>query len=180
MRLTIGRGGARPLPFLLLLALIPLAIPLVAEEEFLPTPYTAEQIRDAWVQEFEVTTRPRSAAGEVYSRTTVEAWTEQGFAMSEITVDDQGRPAPGEEVAHYTGTWEDLRDHAKFPVSTATRARADRDTPLGHLEGWLYRVQGAKGVTEYFFADDLPGPPVVYRREGEGLEGFVAEQVLRK
>jgi hypothetical protein len=35
-------------------------------------------------------------------------------------------------------------------------------------------------MTEFFFADGMPGPPVVYRREGEGLEGFIAEQISRE
>lgn len=108
-----------------------LAVPAAAQEaeEFLPTPYSAEEIRDAWVEGFEVTTRTRSAEGEIYSRTRVVAWSEEGF---------------------------------------------------GRLEGWLYRVQGDDGITELFFADGLPGPPVLFGRHGEGLDGFVAEQIKRE
>jgi hypothetical protein len=128
----------------------------------------------------EVTTRRRSAAGETYSLTRVETWSEKGFAMVEREVDAQGRPAPGAGGVHYAGTWEELRLHARFPAATASRERAERDTSLGTLAGWLYRVQGEDGVTEFFFADDLPGPPVIYGRQGEGLDGFIAEQVKRQ
>lgn len=151
----------------------------LATEEYLPTPFSAEEIRDVWVEGFEVTTRTRSAEGEVYSRTRVIAWSEDGFGMVEIQVDEQGRPQE-RNVSQYTGTWDELRSHALFPVSIASRERAERETPLGHLEGWLYRVRGGEGTTEFFFADDFPGPPVVYRRQGEGLDGFVAEQILRE
>ena len=81
---------------------------------------------------------------------------------------------------HYAGTWEELRLHARFPAARASRQRAERDTPLGTFAGWLYRVQGEEGITELFFADDLPGPPVIYGRQGEGLDGFLAEQVKRE
>jgi hypothetical protein len=82
---------------LLVIALLPLGAASIEgqEAEYLPTPYTADEIRDAWVEGFEVTTRTRSAAGETFSRTRVEAWSEKGFAMVEREVDSQGRPAPG-------------------------------------------------------------------------------------
>ena len=162
--------------FWLLLAL--LVVPLAADE-ILPTPYTAEEVRDAWVEGFEVTTRTRSAEGEIYSRTRVIAWSETGFGLVEIQVDERGRPLK-RDVSRYTGTWEELRAHALFPVSRASRERTEWDTPLGQLEGWLYLVRGEEGTMEFFFADDLPGPPVVSRRQGEGLDGFIAEQISRE
>jgi hypothetical protein len=100
--------------------------------------------------------------------------------MVEKEVDAQGRAAPGAGGTHYTGTWEELRLHARFPASRATRERHERETSLGRLEGWLYKVRSEEGVTEFFFADDLPGPPVIYGRQGEGLDGFIAEQVKRE
>jgi hypothetical protein len=65
-------------------------------EEYLPTPYTTEEIRDAWVEGFEVTTRTRSAVGEMLTLTRVVAWSEVGFGMVEIELDAQGRPMEGE------------------------------------------------------------------------------------
>ena len=160
-----------------LLVFLPL---VVAAEEYLPTPYTAEQIRDAWVEGFELMTRKRSAGGETYTLTRVFAATEDRFSMYEVEVDKNGRPKTQGQKARYNGTWVELRDHARFPAARASRERAEWDTPLGNLEGWLYRVEGEGGMTEFFFADDLPGPPVVYRRQGDGLDGFVAEQVSRR
>lgn len=151
----------------------------LAGEDFVPTPYTAEQIRDAWVEGFEVTTRSRSAVGEIFTLTRVIAWSEVGFGMVEIELDAQGRPMERDPDV-ISGTWVELRDHARFPAASASRARAVWDTPLGRLAGWLYRVEDEEDATEFFFADDHPGPPVVSRRLGEGLDGFVAEQVARE
>lgn len=169
-----------PLVSWITVMLLPILALAEHETEYLPTPYTAEEIRDAWVEGFEVTTRTRSAAGETYSQTRVVAWTEKGFAIVDKELDAQGRERPGAGGTHYSGTWEELRLHARFPASSATREREVRETPLGQLEGWLYKVQGEEGLTEFFFADNLPGPPVVYSREGHGLDGFVAEQIERR
>jgi hypothetical protein len=147
-------------------------------EEFLPTPYTAEEIRDAWRVGFEVTTRVRAAEGETYSRTRVLEWTEEGFRMSEQAVDAAGASA-GDEESFYSGTWVELRDHARFRTSSATRERVERDTPLGRLEGWIYRVRSDDGESEFFFADGLPGPPVDYAKTRAGENVFIAEQVSR-
>ena len=160
------------------LAVICLVAPLVAEE-YLPTPYTAEQIRDVWQVGFEVTTRTRSSAGESYSRTTVVEATEARFRMTERAVDAQGVPID-DDVSEYAGTWEELRDHARFPESTASRQRVRRQTPLGHLDGWLYRVYQNERIAELFFADGVPGPPVLYRRMSETGGEVLAEQISRR
>ena len=87
--------------------------------------------------------------------------------MRSEPVDAQGASTgPAEE---YKATWKELLGHASFPAATARRERAKRETPLGTLEGWLYVVPQADGTTsEFFFADAMPGPPVLYgSRRGE-------------
>lgn len=64
----------------------------------------------------------------------------------------------------------------------AILARAFRsETPLGELEGWLYTVSDPTTgtVTEFFFADGLPGAPVFVHvlKDGEIVEIF--EQIER-
>ena len=152
---------------------------LLAAEDFLPTPYTAEEIRDAWQVGLQVTTRVRTTDGEGYSRTEVLEWSEEGFCMSDRAVTTDGELID-DQVSVYSGTWAELRDHAKFPVSTTRRERAERDTPLGKLEGWLYVIRGEDGDSELFFADGLPGPPLIYRKSDLGAGDFVAEQVSRR
>ena len=165
------------IPILSCIGAMLLIVPSTAED-YLPTPYTAEQIRDAWQVGFEVTTRTQSADGLVFSRTKVLEWSEEGFRMSDRAVSEAGVPTD-EEVSYYSGSWAELRDHARFPVAKSSRERVQRDAPLGNLEGWLYRVQGEDSESEFFFADGLPGPPVVYRQIGPDGGGFVAEQVAR-
>ena len=126
-----------------------------------------------------MTTQVRTTDGESYSRTEVLEWSEEAFRMSERAVSADGELID-DQVSFYSGTWAELRDHAKFPVSTTTRERAERDTPLGRLKGWLYSLSGEGGESEFFFADGLPGPPVIYRKSDLGAGDFVAEQVSRR
>ena len=165
------------LPILFCVGATLLVLPSTAED-YLPTPYTAEQIRDAWQVGFEVTTRTQTVDGLAYSRTKVLEWSEEGFRMSDRAVSEGGTPLD-DVVSYYSGTWAELRDHARFPVATTARQRLNRDTPLGNLEGWLYRVRGEDGESEFFFADGLPGPPVVYRKSIGDKDEILAEQISR-
>lgn len=133
----------------------------------LPTPYSSEQIRDAWPEGFTVVLRTRDAQGERLERNTVVAWSAEGMTLRVQGVDASGQ-ATG-EPREASATWEQLRQHALFPQSSATRERAHRDTAIGSLDGWLYRVNGADGVvSEFFFADTTPGMPVQFgERHGE-------------
>ena len=133
----------------------------------LPTPFSAEQIRDAWVADFWVDTRTRQGDEESLSRTVVTSWSETGATMTEQAVVDgalTGKPT------EYTVTWVQLRDHATFPASAATRERVRRETTLGAHDGWLYVLEAEGKRSEFFFADAFPGPPISFRQfQGDTL-----------
>lgn len=80
----------------------------------------------------------------------------------------------------FESTWEELRDHARFPAQTATRERASRQTLMGELEGWLYRVAGETRRSKVFFADGLPGPPVIYSHFKGDTQVLRAEMIDRQ
>ena len=145
-------------------------------EEFLPTPYTADQIGDAWREGYEMTMKVWTPAREIVSRTTVEKWSRQEITTSEQELDASGAPA-GDKSAG-SSSWEDLRDHARFPTSTTSRQRESRKTVLGDLDGWLFTVKGeGSSVSEFFFADNFPGPPVFFSQTKDGSVVFRAETI---
>ncbi|MEM7585520.1 MAG: hypothetical protein AAF560_19170 [Acidobacteriota bacterium] len=149
--------------------------------ETLPTPYTAEQIRDEWTRGFWLDTRVTTPEGTKSSRMEVVSWSEAQVEMREVPLSEvDGEMKPGEPGPTQTATWEQLRDHASFPQASAERQRETRKTELGELEGWVYRVKGPDGSTsEFFFADRYPGPPVSYGRAMEGKRMFRVEQFAR-
>lgn len=130
--------------------------------EMLATPFTAEQIRDEWIEEFSLLMQKGSPSGGTLERWTVLAADEEGVEIEFAPVNHQGEAAGDPQRSR--STWEALRDHAAFPAALASREEAIRETPLGQLDGWLYKVRGEDGgETEYFFAKSLPGAPVQMR-----------------
>lgn len=145
----------------------------------LERPFTAEQIRDEWVEGFRVMIRRWTPQAEVFETWLVVDADADGVDIESTTTDAEGAVLSGPTVQH--SSWVQLRDHASFPADRATRESVVRETPLGELQGWLYTVADpASGVqTEFFFADGLPGAPVFVHvlRGGEVAEIF--EQVDR-
>lgn len=145
----------------------------------LETPFTAEQIRDEWIEGLTVTMRRTSAGEARLERWRVVAADATGVDIEFAAVGDDGAVL-GEPVTARS-SWDELRDHASFPAAAASREWATRDTALGTFEGWLYRVSGEQPATidELFFAATLPGAPVQMTtyEDGEPVSGL--EQVAR-
>lgn len=159
------------------LAVLLLAASVRADGDgFLPTPYTADQIREASREPVDTVSRTTTPAGTSYTLDRISVVDEERASFRRQPLDESREPA-GEPTAA-EASWEELRRHALFPESRATRERQARDTALGPQEGWLYVVQGEDGaVSEFFFADRFPGPPLVYSRSRAGELVFRVEQI---
>jgi len=170
--------GASPEP-----AIAENVVDIPKEEGLVPAlldpPFTAEQIRDEWVEGFQLQIRRWTADEEIVERWTVVRTDADGVDIESVVLEESGSVAAEAHVQ--TSSWVQLRDHASFPADRATREAVSRETPLGELQGWLYSVTDGKSgtVTEFFFAEALPGAPVFVHvlREGEIVEIF--EQVKR-
>lgn len=126
----------------------------------LDPPFSAEQIRDTCIVGLTIDVRLSDAQGDSLQRWTVVESGPEAVAFEYADLDGAGEVV-GDPVVE-RASWNELRDHAVFPSAIATRERATRETALGTLDGWLYVVgepqRGA--VSEFFFADSLPGAPV--------------------
>ena len=133
----------------------------------LPTPYTAEQIREAWQPGFSVEMRTAEAGAETRSRMTVlSATPEAGVVRSESFAASEKASEPPNE---FTARWSELRDHALFEAAKAKRERAECRSQLGAMPGWRYSVAQPNGETlTMCFADATPGPPVEYETIRDG------------
>jgi hypothetical protein len=145
----------------------------------LDPPFTADQIRDEWVEGFTVVLRRWAPAESRLERWTVVAADAEGADIEYAVLDPDGRVIGAPTVAR--STWVELRDHASFPAATASREWIKRKTPLGTLEGWVYRVseEGSSAVSELFFAASLPGAPVQMSTTEDGKTVFALEQIER-
>jgi len=151
------------LPALAAVLTLALAPAAAGADETLPTPYTAEQIRNAFRPGTSYTLTVESPQGVVATRTTVLAADLVQATLESRALGAAGEPAGEPEVE--VRAWTELRDHARFPAGQARRERVRRSTAFGELEGWLYRVEGEGGArSELFFADRYPGPPLRFER----------------
>ena len=140
-------------------------------------PFTADEIRDEWVEGFRLLIRRTTPEGASVERWTVLSADDEGAEIEYATLDEDNNVS---ESAVRRATWVELRDHAGFPAATATREWVTRSTGLGTYDGWLYRVAGDGGaVEEYFFVPSLPGAPVQMKIVNGNQTVFELEQMAR-
>jgi hypothetical protein len=140
-------------------------------------PFTADEIRDEWVEGFRLLIRRTTPAAVKIERWTVISADNEGAEIEYATLDEDNNVS---ESAVRGTTWVALRDHASFPAATATREWVTRSTGLGTYDGWLYRVAGDGGaVEEYFFVPSLPGAPVQMKIVNGDHTVFELEQMAR-
>jgi len=145
----------------------------------LDRPFTAEQIRDEWVEGFRLKIRHWTPESEFFEEWTVVIADDEGVEIETFVFDGEG--AVASEPSTQRSTWVQLRDHASFPADRATREAVTRGTSLGELDGWLYTVGDPTGetVTEFFFAENLPGAPVTMYTTTNGELVGIFEQIER-
>lgn len=154
--------------------------PTTAAPELLEPPFTSQQIREAWVEGLELEIRRVMDGTEVLERWVVTAADSKGATIASVVIDAAGNPTS--ETKSQLSSWDELRDHASFAADRAQRRKATRSTALGTFDGWLYTVANPSNgaVSEYFFAESLPGAPLTMRvvRDGRVVVDF--EQLERR
>lgn len=143
------------------------------DDDHLPTPFTAAEIRDATPPGHAIDLMRYSALDEAEGRdpvtrlrTTFEDVDADGATVHTVRVDEAGTPVA--EVARGWSTWRELQAHGSFPSAVTTRARELIRSPLGQLECLRYTVQRGDDDDVYWFAQEFPGMPVRYGTERAG------------
>lgn len=133
--------------------------PAATDADSYPTPYDADQIRDA--------TRP----GRAYTWRVEEV----GKAPVEHTIAFTHVDADGAEIVRdgiaARVTWEELRRHGAFPRALVTTHEETVTVPAGTYDCVVYVVaDGAAGETStFYFAKALPGAPVLFFTDAAGV-----------
>jgi hypothetical protein len=136
--------------------------PAPALAEPAPTPFTAQQIRDAsrpgrtWIWYVEVPGKPT-----VRRRVTITKVEPERAEMETAALDETGKEI--EKTPAKSVTWEELRKHAEFPRDEVTMREEVIEAPAGVYSCVVYVVKsGDDETTTYYFAKDLPGAPVYF------------------
>ena len=123
-----------------------------------PSPYTAEQLREAskpgrtWTWRVETLGKP-----------TVESSASFG------ALDAEGVELVSDGTSKRI-TWEELRRHAEFPRAAVITREETVTLPAGTYDCVVYVVTDprTREITSYYFAKDLPGAPVYFYSEKDG------------
>ena len=127
--------------------------------DHLPTPFSAAEIRDAFLPGREVRTLNLGAGSEPFVRVrrnvsadadggVYEVWTETPDGVP-ITEREQGR-----------STWLELQEHASMPADSTRIDDVTIDVPMGRFEGRRYTRVTGDTVDTFWFAMSWPGAPV--------------------
>lgn len=143
----------------MLVGVTPVDDPHVLSPDLLPTPFSADEIRDGCPPGRSCRTLVEPAGGAAYVRVSrfgehtadgclYERWVESvdGVITGERTVS----PVP----------WLALQRHAGFVAAMSTVAPERITTPLGDLDCLRYDVRDGADVTTFWFARSRPGMPV--------------------
>lgn len=135
-----------------------------------PTPYTAAQIRAASPAGRRIVFRVQEPGKPDVKRVIEFVRSDESGADLRITSTD-----PEGNVLHKSesrSTWEELRSHAEFPKANVEIKHRTISIPLGTVSCVVYKVTEGEGptaeVVTYYFAENMPGPPVFYFIEKGG------------
>ena len=112
---------------------------------------------------------------------TLERWEFTVVDDASATIHAITRDFEGQIIADQTSTstWIELHKHGQFPAATTTfEDNVSVTVPAGTFTTRLYTVKTDVGTRRFWFAVDLPGPPVQFTTEKDGKIAMRA-QMLR-
>lgn len=130
-----------------------------------PTPFSAEAIyagcpRDRKIV-YQVETLGQPVIFQTIKFVTVY---EDEVVFETVTTGMDGKQRGPKRMT--TGKWKDLQAHASFPEKQTSIRKVSFTVPAGTFDCWLYEVtlekDGKTSVQKYWFAINLPGPPVCF------------------
>lgn len=131
----------------------------VLEPDHAPTPFTADQIRDATDEGKTRRIRIVEADGTTYFRVnTFSDCTDGGALLTRTRFDGDGGPIGEPDASHVT--WLDLQRHASFPADRTTIDEVELDGRLGRLACLRYTFADGDEVDVFWFATSMPGMPI--------------------
>lgn len=134
-----------------------------------PTPFSADQIRLGCPAGRTIRLRVEPVEGEPFIRVNRFLETDADGAVQEhqrFALDG----TPLDEATTQRVTWRGFQSHASFPAAATVIDEADVEIPAGRFACRRYTVSGDGGVTQFWFAAELPGMPVQVEERGSDGE----------
>ena len=135
-----------------------------------PTPFSAEEIRAACTTitiKYLVEMKGRE---DTYQITEFINISETGSYFNAITTDKNGKVVKRRRKNY--AKWTDLQAHASFPEEHTTITTDKIKLGPGEFECFVYNVKTGNSLNKFYFAKELPGPPVYYEKFLNGESVF--------
>jgi len=135
--------------------------------DHLPTPFSADQIRDSCRVGRTIHVREEAPGEETaYRRIVFIEVTAEDSVQELQATDADGQPVG--EATRGTSTWLDLQRHASQPAETTSVAEVSLTLPFAELDCWLYTSRRGETEVRFWFAKELPGMPVQIEAWADG------------
>lgn len=155
----------------------PAVVALVTGDARLPTPFTAAQIRDAYVPGLRTVHRMTEGDAVSWRASTVLGADEERVSIEFQGLTDAGQRVGEPELGSFA--WTELREHASFAAGATEVAEEEVTVPFGTVACRKYVVREGPKVKTFWFAPDLAGPPVRMTIAVEGAQVFEMALVSR-
>ena len=127
--------------------------------DHLPTPFSAEQIREGCPAGRTIHLREEAPDEPPSFRRIRFLQADEDVAEQEFQATDaEGNPVGEPSQRH--STWGELQHHASQAADATTVQEVSLDLPFGALDCWLYAVRRPESELRFWFAKELPGMPV--------------------
>jgi hypothetical protein len=127
--------------------------------EDLPTPFTADEIRDACRPGRQLRLRIEQSGEEPMIR--VSRYLEgDGQTAVQESWNESPSGEPLSEPTESRESWLELQDHASFPRASTEVAEETLEIPAGRFDCLRYTQTVEDGLRRFWFARALPGQPI--------------------
>jgi hypothetical protein len=146
-----------------------------------PTPYSAEEIRDAnrpgTIYRYKVETSGKPVELKVLEFTL--GTSAESAEVKDQSLDEAGQAKSPAKIER--ASWEELRRHAEFPRAGLKVEPGAIEVPAGKFEAMVYTVSAPNGDTmRFYFAKSYAGPPVLFYKERGGARLVTSTLIERR
>ena len=153
--------------------------PAKPTSEFAPQLFTVEQLR-AGIPQGRIIELRMELDGKP---TTIEHWEFTAVDAEQATIHSITRDEAGNMLADQTGSskWAELHKHGQFAAAATTiEDNVEITVPAGTFKTRLYTVKRGDAIARFWFAAELPGPPVQFTTEKAGKVVMRAQMLRAK
>lgn len=140
--------------------------PRVLAEGKAPTPFTADQIRAASPAGRTSLFRISGGGQSLLLRFRFGEGDAEAVRLETVNLSERRTPLAPPKVTRVS--WRELQAHASYDENATTIEEATVEVPFGKFDCLLYTLKGARAVQKFYFAKELPGPPVRMVVEANG------------